>query len=88
MSNRRMDRYEMRNFWEARRRDGDISRVAERTGFSRSHVGNMVNDRRRLDENVARELRRISRNRTTNSVLRSRYPNVNVETEFGNYRSR
>lgn len=73
---------EMRDFWQNRRRDGDISRVALNTYYSESHVSNMTNGRRRMQDRVARELYRISRRRTENSILQARYPNVNVEIEF------
>ena len=75
---------EMRATWEDRRRDLDIARVAERTGYSPSHVSNMVNRRRRMNESVAKEFYRISRNRVDNYTLAFRYDMTveQVQREF------
>lgn len=75
---------EMVDNWNDRRRRGDQSRVARQTGYSVSHVSNMLNGRRRLEPSVARSLDRISSRRTSNYTLAQRHnmPVSRVEREF------
>lgn len=53
------------SFFKARRRNGDVSTLAERTGYSRSHVSNVIAGRRSTPQELADEMYSISRKRTT-----------------------
>ena len=50
-------------FWNARKQNGDTNRIAEMTGYSVSHVTNMVSGRRTVNEDVANAMYSISRKR-------------------------
>jgi plasmid maintenance system antidote protein VapI len=57
------------NFFKARKRKGDLNSVAENTGYSKSHVSNVVAGRRSVPQSMADEMYRISRRRTTNKEV-------------------
>lgn len=56
-------------FFTARRRKGDVAKIAENTYYSVSHISNVVAGRRTVPENVGKELYNISRRRMKNSEL-------------------
>jgi len=55
------------NFFKARQRQGDVTRVAELTGYSESHVSNVVAGRRSVPQEMANEMYNITRRRMKNS---------------------
>jgi len=57
------------NFFKARQRQGDVTRVAETTGYSESHVSNVVAGRRSVPQVMANEMYNITRRRMKNSEL-------------------
>ncbi len=57
------------NFFKARQRQGDVTRVAELTGYSYSHVCNVVAGRRTVPQEMANEMYKLSRRRVKNSEL-------------------
>lgn len=54
-------------FYTARKRDGDVSNVADETGYSESHIRNILNGYRSINDSVADSLYRVSRRRMKNS---------------------
>jgi hypothetical protein len=64
----RMNRTAKLCFYNARKRDGDARRIASKTGYSVSHVVNIMNGRRSVNDDIANEMHRLSRHRTKNSV--------------------
>jgi transcriptional regulator with XRE-family HTH domain len=56
-------------YFVARKQRGDSMRVAELTGYSRSHVSNVLAGRRTVPQEMANEMYNISRNRRKNSEL-------------------
>jgi hypothetical protein len=55
------------SFFTHRRRTGDITRIADETGYSVSHVSNMVNGVRRLNTTVANAMYMLTRRRNKNT---------------------
>lgn len=53
------------SFYNARKREGDAKKVANRTGYSIPHVIN-VREGRRVNDEIASEFYNISRRRMTN----------------------
>ena len=56
-------------FYTARHRKGDTARIAEMTGYSVSHVSNIMNGNRSINNNVANAMWDISRRRVKTSEL-------------------
>ena len=56
-------------FYTARRRKSDTARIAEMTGYSVSHVSNIMNGNRSINNNVANAMWDISRRRVKTSEL-------------------
>ena len=54
-------------FYNARKRSGDTHRIADMTGYSVSHVSNISNGTRSINEDVASAMYSISRRRQKNS---------------------
>ena len=54
-------------FYAARNRRGDVTRLAESTGYSASHVSNVLAGRRSVPQELANEMYNISRRRMKNS---------------------
>jgi hypothetical protein len=54
-------------FYAARNRRGDVTRLADSTGYSASHVSNVLAGRRSVPQDLANEMYNISRKRTKNS---------------------
>jgi hypothetical protein len=50
-------------FFLPRQRQGDVHRIAEKTGYSISHVRNVIAGRRNVPEIMANEMYNISRRR-------------------------
>ena len=62
-SYRRLNRTAKQAFYVARRRDGDVARIAEMSGYSVSHVSNILAGRRVVNQDVANAMYDISRRR-------------------------
>jgi transcriptional regulator with XRE-family HTH domain len=56
-------------FFKARQRTGDTARLAEETGYSVSHVSNVTNGRRKVNDTIANAMYMIARRRAKNSEL-------------------
>ncbi len=54
-------------FYNARKRSGDTQRIADMTGYSVSHVSNIVNGNRSINPDVASAMYNISRRRQRNA---------------------
>ena len=50
-------------FYNARKRDGDVKRLAETTGYSVSHITNIMNGTRNINDEVANAMYKISARR-------------------------
>ena len=53
----------------ARKREGDVTRLVETTGYSQSHVSNVIAGRRSVPQDMANGMYNISRSRRKNSEL-------------------
>jgi hypothetical protein len=53
------------SFFKARRRAGEVSTLAESTGYSSSHISNVLAGRRSAPQLLADEMYSISRKRST-----------------------
>jgi hypothetical protein len=60
---RKLNKTAKQSFFTARRRDGDVNRIAEVTGYSVSHVSNIINGRRSVNQDVANAMYSMSRRR-------------------------
>lgn len=56
-------------FYTARKRQGDTTRIAEQSGYSVSHVSNIMAGRRLVNQDVANVMYNISRRRVKTSEL-------------------
>ena len=54
-------------FYTARKRSGDVTRIAETTGYSASHISNVMAGRRKINDTIANEMYNVSRRRMKNS---------------------
>ena len=54
-------------FYNARKRSGDNQRIADMTGYSTSHIINIMNGNRSVNEDVASAMYNITRHRQKNS---------------------
>jgi hypothetical protein len=54
-------------FYNARKRSGDTQRIADMTGYSTSHITNIMNGNRSVNEDVASAMYNITRRRQKNS---------------------
>jgi len=50
-------------FYNARKRDGDVKRLAETTGYSVSHITNIMNGTHNINNEVANTMYKISARR-------------------------
>lgn len=57
------------SFFTARQRQGDVNRIAENTGYSTSHISNVLAGRRSVPSLMANEMYNISRRREKNSEI-------------------
>jgi DNA-binding transcriptional regulator YdaS (Cro superfamily) len=55
-------------FFTHRQRTGDVTRIADVTGYSVSHVSNMINGVRRVNDTVANAMYMLTRRRQKNIV--------------------
>ena len=60
---RKLNRTAKLAFYNARQRKGDTTRLAEMTGYSISHVSNIINGRRSVNQDVANAMYSMSRRR-------------------------
>lgn len=60
---RRMNRTAILSFYTKRTRRGDVQRLANETGYSESHISNVKNGRRRINNTIANAMYYISRRR-------------------------
>ena len=60
---RKLNRTAKLAFYCARQRKGDTTRLAKMTGYSVSHVSNIINGRRSVNDQVANALYSMSRRR-------------------------
>jgi plasmid maintenance system antidote protein VapI len=60
---RKLNRTAKLAFYCARQRKGDTTRLAEMTGYSVSHVSNIINGRRSVNQDVANAMYDMSRRR-------------------------
>ena len=56
-------------FYTARKRQGDTTRIAEQSGYSVSHVSNIMAGRRLVNQDVVNVMYNISRRRVKTSEL-------------------
>ena len=56
-------------FYTARKRQGDTTSIAEQSGYSVSHVSNIMAGRRLVNQDVANVMYNISRRRVKTSEL-------------------
>jgi hypothetical protein len=64
--NQKLNRTAKLSFYNARKRQGDATRIAENTGYSYSHIINVMNGNRSIPQGIADEMYSISRRRLTN----------------------
>ena len=60
---RKLNRTAKLAFYNARQRQGDTARLAETTGYSTSHVSNIINGNRSVNQDVANTMYNMSRRR-------------------------
>ena len=60
---RKLNRTAKLAFYNARQRQGDTARLAETTGYSTSHVSNIINGNRSVNSEVANAMYSMSRRR-------------------------
>jgi ABC-type molybdenum transport system ATPase subunit/photorepair protein PhrA len=54
------------SFFTHRQKQGDVTRIAEETGYSTSHISNMINGARRVNDTVANAMYNLTRRRMKN----------------------
>ena len=57
---RKLNRTAKLAFYNARQRQGDTARLAEATGYSTSHVSNIINGNRSVNQDVANDMYNMS----------------------------
>lgn len=67
MAKSKLNRSAKLTFFNARKRQGDIFRLSESTGYSASHIANVLAGRRSVPQTLANEMYTISRRRIKNS---------------------
>ena len=55
------------SFFNNRKRNGDVTRIADETGYSVSHVSNMISGARRVTDVAANAMYNLTRRRVKNS---------------------
>jgi hypothetical protein len=60
---RKMNRTAVLSFYNARKRNGDVTRLSEMTGLSTSHISNVTSGRRSVNIELADAMYSISRRR-------------------------
>ena len=66
---RKLNRTAKLAFYNARQRQGDTARLAEATGYSTSHVSNIINGNRSVNQDVANAMYNMSRRRMKTNEL-------------------
>jgi len=56
------------SFFTHRQRTGDVTRIAEETGYSVSHVSNMINGVRKVTDVAANAMYNLTRRRQKNAI--------------------
>jgi len=56
------------SFFTHRQRTGDVTRIAGETGYSVSHVSNMINGVRKVTDTAANAMYMITRRRQKNAI--------------------
>ena len=56
-------------FYNARKRSGDVTRLSEATGYSTSHITNVMNGNRSINPAIANAMYKISSRRLKTSEL-------------------
>ena len=67
----KLNRTAKQAFFSARQRKGDAERLSEKTGYSVSHVNNVISGRRNVPQLLANEMYNISKRRMKNSEKES-----------------
>ena len=65
--NSRLNRTAKQAFYVARSRRGDVTRLSENTGYSVSHISNILAGRRSINDTIANSMYRMSYRRMKNS---------------------
>jgi hypothetical protein len=65
----RLNRTAKQAFYNARKRSGDTARLAEMSGYSESHIRNVLNGYRNVTDELASAFYNISRRRMKNSQI-------------------
>ena len=65
--NSKLNRTAKQAFYVARSRKGDVTRLSENTGYSMSHISNILAGRRSVNDTVANSMYRMSYRRMKNS---------------------
>ena len=55
------------SFFTHRQKNGDLTRLSDETGYSVSHLSNVVNGRRRVNNTVANAMYMVARRRQKNT---------------------
>jgi hypothetical protein len=69
---RKMNRTAILSFYNARFFSGDIDRLSEKTGYSKSHISNVIAGRRSVSITLADAMYYISYRRAKNSEVLSK----------------
>jgi hypothetical protein len=56
------------SFYTHRKRTGDLTRLAEETGYSVSHLSNVVNGNRKVNDTIANAMYMVARRRQKNEA--------------------
>lgn len=56
------------SFYTHRKRTGDLTRLAEETGYSVSHLSNVVNGNRKVNDTIANAMYMVARRRMKNEA--------------------
>ena len=65
--NSKLNRTAKQAFYVARSRKGDVTRLSENTGYSMSHISNVLAGRRSVNNTIANSMYRMSYRRMKNS---------------------
>jgi hypothetical protein len=60
-------------YFTARKQEGDVSTIANTSGYSYGHVRRMLNGERRINDDVADDAYYVTYNRRKNSELMNQY---------------
>ena len=57
------------SFFKHRQRTGDLTRLSDETGYSVSHLSNVTNGNRRVNDTIANAMYMVARRRMKNSEM-------------------